>query len=105
MNEYDEIKAINAMRAALPADCANAYDDDELLNLVDMIWDYYEQNGLLDIDFDDDDSDSDTNLLQELVDYAKRMIKKDKGATLNTDHLPILIQAELDYEDSLANYS
>lgn len=101
MNEYDELTAIKAMRAALPADASGKYDDDELLNIVDMIWDYYEQNGMLDIDVDEDD-ESDT-LLQDLVDYATRMLKKDKGATIDLSHLPAMIQAELDYEESLAN--
>lgn len=102
MNEYDELTAIKAMRAALPAQVSNAYDDDELLNIVDMIWDYYEQNGLLDIDMDDDDDEPDT-LLQDLVEYTTRMLKKDKGATIELAHLPAMIQAELDYEETLAN--
>lgn len=86
------------MRASLPHGVT--YDDDELLNILDMIWDYYEQNGLLDIDTISDDEEDD-NMLNDLVDYCKRMLRKDKDATFDASHLPDVIQAELEYEQSL----
>ena len=90
------------MRKALPADLSESYNDDELLNLIDIIWDYYEQNGLLDIDFADDDPDDDPEaLIRDITDYAVRMIRKDKKATLATENIEPLIRAEIDYEDSL----
>lgn len=102
MKEYDENEAIKAMRKALPADRSESYNDDELLNLIDIIWDYYEQNGLLDIDFADDDPDDDPEaLIRDITDYAVRMIRKDKKATLATEYIEPLIRAEIDYEDSL----
>jgi hypothetical protein len=100
MKEFDENEAVACMRNSLP-ECDQAkYDDDQLINLIDIIWDFYEQNGLLDIDLDDEDSD-DENIIPDLVDYAQRMLKKDKNATIQPDHVQLLVEAEIRYEDSI----
>lgn len=97
--EYDENIAIKQMRAAVGPAQAAAYNDDELLNIIDMIWDYYEENGMLEIDLEDDVEDED--LTGDLIDYVRRMLKKDKHAKVNPDDVPALVEAELRYEDSL----
>ena len=99
MKEFDEADAIAAMRAVLSKEQQSLYNDDELLNLVDIIWDFYEQNGMLDIDLDDDVDDDD--FMPELIDYACRMIKKDKKASLPLDLIENLVLTEIAYEDSL----
>ncbi len=99
MKQYDESEAIKIMRAALPDDVATQYDDDELLNVIDMIWDFYEQNGMLDVDADPDDDDS--NIASELIDYTRRMLKKDKMAKIAPEHVEVLVLAELAYEEAL----
>lgn len=100
MEEYNIDNAIALMRRSIPADASAKYDDDQLINLIDIIWDFYEQNGLLEIDLDEEEDDSDA-ILNELCDYAIRMIRKDKGAIIEQIHVMPLIQAELNYEDSL----
>lgn len=71
--DFNEDKAIELMRAAVPADRAALYTDDELLNVIDMIWDYYEENGMLEIDLEDDVEDED--LQGDLVEYVRRMLQ------------------------------
>lgn len=100
MKEFDENEAIRLMKNALPIEESGKYSDDEILNLIDIIWDYYEQNGLLDVDLSDED---DELSISELVDYAKRMLKKDRNAKLNPDVVEPLVEAELAYEESLLN--
>lgn len=98
MKEFDENEAIKTMRASLPEGKAQGYSDDDLLNLVDIIWDYYEINGLLEIDLDEDETEVSVT---DIVDYANRMIRKDKGANIASEDIPVLVEAELDYENSL----
>ncbi len=98
--DFDENDAIAYIRAHIPADVAALYDDNELLNLIDIIFDYYEANGLLDLDIDDDDTDDEVSL-DEVSDYARRMRARDKGAHLAPEHVPGMIQAYFDYESSL----
>ncbi len=96
--EFDESDAIKYMREHVDAAIAGKYDDDELLNLVDIIYDYYEANGMLDIDLDDDDDELD---IDDLCGYVERMLRKDKGAKLTADDAPSLIEAYIEYENSL----
>lgn len=98
--EFDENKAVRIINENLVANGRSPYPDDEILNIIDMIWDYYEENGLLDID-PDDDSEDDTVSLDELLDYVTRMLKKDRDAKVDASDLSLIINAELDYEDSL----
>lgn len=100
MKEFDENDAVDFMRSSLPEEDKTIYDDDQILNLIDIIWDYYEQNGLLDIDIDDDNDDN-NDILPDLIEYAQRMVKKDRNSIISLEHIPILIEAELKYEDSI----
>jgi hypothetical protein len=96
--EFDENKAVEFINARLREAGRNAYPDDEVLNVVDMIWDFYEENGLLDIDADDD---SDDDIEPDMIDYVTRMLKKDKGASIDVNDVPLMVRAEVDYEDSV----
>lgn len=95
MKDYDETGAVNFINSRLQ----NTYPADELLNVIDMIWDYYESNGMLEIDDDDDDTDEDIE--EQLIDYVKKMLTRDPEANVNPDDVPDIIKAELDYEESL----
>ena len=48
--EYDENIAIKKIREFLNDTSNSLYDDDEILNVIDMIWDFYEENGMLELD-------------------------------------------------------
>ncbi len=98
--EYDEFRAVKFINDRLVADGRNPYGEDEVLNVIDMIWDYYEENGMLDIDADDDFGE-DEDIEQDLIDYVVRMLRKDKGATVKSEDVPLMVNAEIDYEDSL----
>ncbi len=97
--EFDENDAILYIRSHIAPEISARYDDDELLNLIDIIFDYYESNGLLDIDFSDsDDDEPDTD---EILEYITRMLRKDKAATLTPEDAAPMLDAYLDYEASL----
>lgn len=97
--EFDENKAVTFINDALIKEGRAPYPEDEILNIIDMIWDFYEENGLLEIDLDDDEEDLPD--VEEIQEYVTRMLRKDKGAKVDTADLSIIINAELDYEESL----
>lgn len=99
MKIFDENNAVKSILARLAENGHSHYSDDEILNVVDMIWDFYETRGLLDPDNDDEPERAD--LEEELASYAATMLRRDKNARLDPADLPIIIAAELDYEDSL----
>ena len=88
--EFDENRVVEYINGSLVAAGRAAYDSDEILNVVDMIWDFYEENGMLDVDLE-----------QDLVDYVCRMLRKDKGACVLAEDVPLIVKAEIEYEDSL----
>ncbi len=98
--EFDEIKAIEFIRANAAGVDANRYDDDQLLNVIDIIWDYYEDHGLLDISLDNDDDDDNIDT-EQLVKHVSKMLAKDKGATIAREDVEPIVLAELEYENSL----
>lgn len=95
MPEFDEKSAISYMRKAVSEESSSLYDDDELLNIIDIIWDWYEDNGFLDIDSDDDPSQD------ELIKHVIKTISKDSLSPVRKDDIPALVAAELAYEQSL----
>jgi hypothetical protein len=97
--EFDELKAVEFINARLKEAGRSPYSEDEVLNVVDMIWDFYEENGLLDVDAGDEDEDDDIE--PDMIDYVTRMLKKDKGASINLEDVPLMVRAEVDYEDSV----
>lgn len=99
--EFDESKAIAYINDALAAAGRTRYPDDEVLNVIDMIWDYYEENGLLDPELEDEE---DEDIEPGLIDYVNRMLAKDRASVINPDDVPAIIKAEIDYEDSLDEF-
>lgn len=93
--EYNEDDAIRYMREHVAG--AEAYDDDQLLNLIDIIFDYYDENGDLEID-DEDFADDDVVAISG---HAAKLLSKDKGSIIRLEHIAPLVAAELDYEMSL----
>lgn len=93
--EFDETKAIAFIKSRLPEN-APEYDDDEILNVIDIIFDYYEDNGLLDISFDEEDDD-----IEKLIAHVTKMLAKDPYSTIDTQYIPDIVKAEIEYEESL----
>lgn len=95
--EYDENDAVEFINSRLK----NKYPADEILNIIDMIWDYYESNGMLEID--DEEEDEEEDLEEQLVQYVRKMLSRDEEAQVNPDDVPTIVNAELLYEESLEN--
>lgn len=98
MKEFDEKDAIKAMRAAISDENSALYDDDELLNVIDIIWDWYDDQGLLDIDAEADDEDVNTDAL---IKHVGKMLAKDSDSPIKREDIEPLVSAELRYEQSL----
>ncbi len=97
--EFDELRAVAFINDRLREAGRKPYPEDEVLNVIDMIWDFYEENGLLDVDAADDDTDDDIE--PDMIDYVTRMLRKDKGASIAPEDVPLMVRAEVDYEDSV----
>lgn len=92
---YDENQAIKYINEELEKTLSVTYPDDDLLNVIDIMWDYYEENGLLDLDSDDELD------IDHLIESVARLLKKDRENKIKPEHIETIVKAELDYEDSI----
>ncbi len=100
MKEFNENEALEAMRAALEPGKAAKYTDDDLLEVLDLIFDHYEENGDLEPDGDDSDVDDEAEVAATVA-YVTRYIKKDKASKIDPSDVPALVRGEYGYELSL----
>lgn len=94
--EFNEDCAISYIRKN--AKTTRKYSTDDILNLIDIVWDYYEDKGLLSLEFDDEMSDDETVDRDELVAHTARLLAKDKGNKIVPEDVAPLVDAELAYE-------
>lgn len=99
MKEYDEEAAMKQM--ILAPGCSSV-DDNTAAEVLDLIFDYYEENGDLDISSAfDDDADDVENDISEMVSFVHKYLQKNSGSNLTDAQIEAMIRAELDYEESL----
>ena len=81
--KFDEDDAVNFIRETLPKSVSEKYSDDEILYVIDTIWDWYEKNGYLSLDTEV----TDDGLLDEeqLVAYVRKEIRNDKEIMMDPD--------------------
>lgn len=96
--EYDEQDAVNFILSKVGVEI----DEDEILNVIDIIWDYYEDNGLLEIDVNP--TDDSIGEAENLITHAIKLLKKDKSSILSEDVVSKIVLAELEYEKTLDIY-
>ena len=97
--KYDEDKAVKFIREMLPADVNERYDNDEILYVIDTIWDYYERKGFTSLSA----KATENEVLDEddLTAYVRKEITRDKELLMDPDDLEKIISGELEYEESL----
>lgn len=97
--KYDEDDAVRFIRATLPEDVNARYDDDEILYVIDIIWDWYEKNGYLRIDAgvtEEEELD-----VAKLTAFVAKEIKKDGEVLMDPSDVDLIVKGELQYEESI----
>lgn len=105
--DFDEDLAIQYIRQHVDASRLSNMDDDTILDIIDIIWDYYEDHGQLDINLDDDDDD-DVDI-DDLTRHVVKMFRKSnpsmgrsrESAEALAATLRLIVLAEIDYENTL----
>lgn len=101
IKEYDEDEAIKYILSNLPDEVAEKYSDDDILLIIDSIFDFYESKGFFNID----DSDSDDNFEEsELIKFVGKSMKKDKNNPIDDKDIANIVHLELEYEDSINTF-
>lgn len=96
---YDEDNAIAFIRKTLPENVNARYDDDEILYVIDIIWEWYEKNGYLDLNsevIEEEEHD-----LTRLTAYVKAQLKKDEEIEMDPADVDLIVKGEIEYEESI----
>lgn len=100
--KFDEDQAVAFIRNYVGPKVSAQYSDDEILYVIDIIWDYYERNGYLSLSADITDEE----ILDEdeLVAYVKKEIHNDKELMMEPADIAKIVKGELEYEESLEDF-
>lgn len=100
--QHDDDDAVKFIQNYLPQELKEKFSNDEILYVLDVIYDFYEEKGLMDDDADESvivDIDED-----EMVAYVLKTITKDKIYNFSAEEVTFIIQGELAYGDSLGMF-
>lgn len=96
---YDEDNAIAFIRKTLPENVNARYDDDEILYVIDIIWEWYEKNGYLDLN--SEVTEKEEHDLTRLTAYVKAQLKKDQEIEMDPADVDLIVKGEIEYEESI----
>ncbi len=102
MKTYEENDAVKYILSNLSSDVAEKYSDDDILLVIDIIFEFYENKGYFDLnDIDESDDEFDES---ELFEFVKKSLKKDKDNPIDLDDVENIVHLELEYEDSIDDF-
>ncbi len=100
--KFDADDAVKFIRAELPQEVSQKYDDDDILCIIDIIWDYYEKKGLLSLNLAE--TDEEVLDVDDLTKFVKKEVKNDQELLMDPKDVELIVKAELDYEESLEDF-
>jgi hypothetical protein len=97
---YDEDEAVKFIWKLIPAELKEKINEDAINYVLDVVYDYYDENGLLDEDAVDETSIDE----EEMLKFVVKAAKKDK-IDLNEDDIQLVLDGEYEYGKSLGIYT
>ena len=94
---YDEDDAIEFIQSCMPGNMSEQLRDDDIIYLIDLIYEYYEEKGYL-----NDDAEEEIELDEDdLVNFVFKQAKSDNIENLTVEMVEVIIDGELSYCESL----
>lgn len=100
--KFDEENALTFIRQYIGNKISDQYTDDELLYVIDTIWDYYERKGFLSLSADITDEEMLDQ--DDLTAYVKKTIALDDDIEMDPTDIAKIVKGELEYEESLEDF-
>ncbi|MEG1616484.1 MAG: hypothetical protein RR202_01515 [Bacteroidales bacterium] len=94
---YDDQEAVKFIQNSLPQELKGTFSDDDITYITDVIYDFYESQGLLDEDVEEEEAEVD---LEDILEYVMKNAKRD-GFDFQDEAVRWVINGEFDYEESL----
>lgn len=94
---YDEDDAIEFIQSCMPKNMKEQLSDDDIIYLIDLIYEYYEEKGYL-----NDDAEEEIELdEEELVNFVFKQAESADIENLTIEMVEVVIDGELSYCESL----
>ncbi|MBR1631944.1 MAG: hypothetical protein IJ680_08805 [Paludibacteraceae bacterium] len=106
--EYDDQQVVDYILNWLDKDDRSRVTRDDVEYVLDLIYDYYVDRGLVSEDIPDSDeeligqAEIDEN---DMFDYLMKRISEDKRSTLSSDLVDQILEGEYQYGSSIGIYS
>jgi hypothetical protein len=99
LEDADDEKTIEFIKNYLPQDLKGKFSDDEFYYFLDLIAEYYSEDGEFDAK---PDKDGYVNIdLSKVVDYIVKEAKRDNMGDYDPEEIFFVVQGEMEYADSL----
>ncbi len=100
--KFDEDDAVKFIREFVGKEISSKYSDDEILYVIDIIWDWYEKNGYLSLDA----STTDDEILdvKGLTSFVKKELANDKEILMDPADVEMIVKGDLEYEKSIEDF-
>src|ERR1035437_461244 len=97
---YDEDEAVKFILNYIPAETKVRIDDDKIQYVLDVVYDFYDENGLIDEDSTEEASIDE----EEMFKFIIKCAKKDK-IQISEDDIQLILDGEYEYGKSLGIYT
>ena len=98
--EYDDDAAVKFILKMVPDELKAKVNEDAINYVLDVVYDYYDENGLIDEDSTEEASIDE----EEMMKFVLKASKKDK-MNLTEDEIQLVLDGEYEYGKSLGIYS
>lgn len=98
--EFDDDAAIAFILKYIPQELKAKVSEDDIAYILDVIYDFYDSNGLIEEDSTEEASIDEEDMLQ----YVVKAIKKDKVVSLSEEEIQSLLDGEFEYGKSIGIY-
>jgi len=96
---YDEDEAVKFILNFIPSESKDRIDNDKIEYVLDVVYDFYDENGLIDEDSTEEASIDE----EEMFKYILKCSKKDK-IKLSEEDIQLVLDGEYEYGKSLGIY-
>ncbi len=96
---YDEDDAVKFILNFLPEDAKKSIDDSKIEYVLDVVYEFYDENGLIEEDSTEEASIDE----EEMFKYILKVSKKDK-MELTEEEVQLILEGEFEYGKSIGIY-
>ena len=97
---YDEDDAVKFILSFIPAEAKERINDEKIEYVLDVVYEFYDENGLIDEDSTEEASIDE----EEMFKFILKCSKKDK-MQLSEDDIRVILDGEYEYGKSLGIYT